>query len=561
MAWHWEECREGGFIAIGWDKLGDLSGMEIEDFNERRFSKHLKFTRAETDQVWKFAKEIKKGDRIVVNRGTTEMLGIGTVIGSYYFVADERQGHRIPVRWDDTVPHRIEEYGWKRTLIEIGREKFKTVSNAPPIKEILAEPFSSIFFGWEEADIAFDFIRDTAAEEKLPSLGICLQQDMSALEVYLGNLLVVQFHRSAVGACEVLVVFSKGTTTDQIAHFKRPHADSGLCEYLLPISMLQGIKEEFRNSCSMLAMLPTVKGAMKHPQHLPVLSYALTDTEKRHRLFRQGLKIEKELPQIGVNRETLSRWVRAIERKGQAIIYGPPGTGKTYLARGLAKYFTEGGDGFFELLQFHPAYSYEDFIQGIRPVINSEGKLSYVLAPGALLQFCEKARQRTGKCVLIVDEINRANISRVFGELMYVLEYREESVSLASGNPFSFPRNVILIATMNTADRSIAMVDYALRRRFEFLSLPPNYELLVRFHEDTGFPVENLLSALRDLNRAIGDPHYEVGTSYFLLPGLGFLIEDIWLMEIEPYLDEYFRDQPHKVDDFRWEKIEKKIFA
>ncbi|OGR29421.1 MAG: hypothetical protein A2X83_06270 [Desulfuromonadales bacterium GWD2_54_10] len=259
--------------------------------------------------------------------------------------------------------------------------------------------------------------------------------------------------------------------------------------------------------------------------------------------------------ETGLDEETLERWVRAIERKGQAILYGPPGTGKTYVARRLAKHLVCGNDGFVELIQFHPTYAYEDFIQGIRPMTGEDGGLSYPLVPGRFLEFCKKAERREGRCVLILDEINRANLSRVFGELMYLLEYRDHSIPLAGGERFGIPENVRLIGTMNTADRSIALVDHALRRRFAFLELYPNYEVLERFHSDNEFPVTGLVETLKSVNRQIGDRHYMVGISFFLRNDLVDQIEDIWRMEIEPYLEEYFFDQPAKVDEFRWTKV------
>src|SRR5690606_31193687 len=139
----------------------------------------------------------------------------------------------------------------------------------------------------------------------------------------------------------------------------------------------------------------------------------------------------------------------------------PPGTGKTYLAQRLARFLIGTGDGFVDLVQFHPAYAYEDFIQGIRPVAQPDGSLSYEMTPGRFLQFCAEARRREGPCVLIIDEINRANLSRVFGELMYLLEYRDQEIPLAGGGVFSIPTNVRLLGTMNTADRSVALVDHA----------------------------------------------------------------------------------------------------
>jgi 5-methylcytosine-specific restriction protein B len=231
------------------------------------------------------------------------------------------------------------------------------------------------------------------------------------------------------------------------------------------------------------------------------------------------------------------------------------------VAKALAKHIVGGGDGFAELVQFHPSYAYEDFILGIRPKTLPNGSLSYENAKGRFVEFCERAQERTGRCVLIIDEINRANLSRVFGELMYLLEYRQGAVPLAGGVRFAIPDNVYLIGTMNTADRSIALVDHALRRRFAFLRLQPNYDVLRRYHERqaTDFPIEKLAELLKGLNGAINNSHYEVGISFFLNPNLGEHLEHIWRMEIEPYLEEYFFDQESKVNEFRWDKVRERL--
>ena len=263
--------------------------------------------------------------------------------------------------------------------------------------------------------------------------------------------------------------------------------------------------------------------------------------------------------EIGIDANEISRWGRAIQRKGQAIFYGPPGTGKTFVASKVAQHLVSESDGLLELVQFHPAYAYEDFMQGIRPLTHTASQLTYQLVPGRFLQFCEQAQQHTGLCVLIIDEINRANLASVFGELMYLLEYREASIALAGGGTFHIPANVRILGTMNTADRSIALVDHALRRRFAFVHLGPNTAVLRHYHKSTNFNPDPLITILDRLNRAIADPHYLVGHSYFLHPDLPTQLSDIWQMEIEPYLEEYFFDQPNQVDVFRWAKIRKQV--
>jgi 5-methylcytosine-specific restriction protein B len=295
-------------------------------------------------------------------------------------------------------------------------------------------------------------------------------------------------------------------------------------------------------------------------------NYMVTEAEDRAIESLLGAAVVMpayDLPRLaeetGYDQETLERWVRAIERKHQAIIYGPPGTGKTYLAERLARHLVAEGDGLVEIVQFHPAYTYEDFVQGIRPKARAGGGLDYPIVPGRFLEFCDHTMSRTGRCVLIIDEINRANLARVFGELMYLLEYRERDVPLAAGSAFRIPENVRIIGTMNTADRSIALVDHALRRRFAFIALEPRFDILEKFHENTQFEISGLVSTLRSLNAEIGDPNYAVGISFFLRPDLPMQIEDIWRMEIEPYLEEFFFDQRERVDRFRWEQVKAKI--
>jgi len=209
------------------------------------------------------------------------------------------------------------------------------------------------------------------------------------------------------------------------------------------------------------------------------------------------------LEDTSITPEELNRYEKTLRRKKQIIFAGSPGTGKTFTAQKFAKYLTSKSGGFIDLVQFHPAYTYEDFIRGLKPEIK-DGHLNYNYEEGRFIKFCEKAQTEEyedKECVFIIDEINRANISQVFGELMYLLEYRDMKITLSSGKPFSIPENVLIIGTMNTSDRSIAMIDHALRRRFAFIKITPNYESIIKKHQDQDFPVIKLIQVLKDLNK------------------------------------------------------------
>jgi 5-methylcytosine-specific restriction enzyme B len=329
---------------------------------------------------------------------------------------------------------------------------------------------------------------------------------------------------------------------------------------------------KFAESCQFIGQrFRNWKASNFRRSNVATIARAVFDPEWRQILLEKGLNavqpainaftqsvysLEECANETGVPVVTLQRWMRAIERKKQVVLYGPPGTGKTYLAQKLSALLTSATqDGFEEIIQFHPAYTYEDFIQGIRPKTTESGNLEYAMTRGRFLEFCDRARETDAPCVLIIDEINRANLARVFGELMYLLEYRNETIKLASGEEFQIPDNVRIIGTMNTADRSIALVDHALRRRFAFLELAPDMNVLRQYQARFNCNVEKLIQKLQEINRAINNPHYALGISFFLQEELFDHIEDIWNMEIEPYLGEYFFDQPETAQKFSWERV------
>lgn len=431
----WSESRDGGYISIGWSELGNLTGADRDEFVERRaraMAAHPDFTEDGMEQVWKF-RNIRVGDRILANRGTTEIVGVGTVTGPYYFV-EGRHGHRLPVRWDDATPHHVQQPGWRKTLIELTKEKF-------------------------------DAVVEGATTTTQPAASPPLQPE-------------------------------------------RQQAKEG---EPAPYTPADAVSELF------------------------------------------------------IEPEGFQRILDTLRRKKNIVLQGPPGVGKTFFSKRVAYALMEEADERRLLMvQFHQSYSYEDFIEGYRP---AEGG-RFELRSGRFLEFAERARTDPQRdYLLIIDEINRGNLSKVFGELLMLIEADKRGpgsdVTLAySGKQFYVPERLYIIGMMNTADRSIAVVDYALRRRFAFITLNPAFET-PRFREQLeragAAPelIDRIIADFVELNADIaGDtanlgPGFCIGHSYFCVSPSNGPVGFDWYRqvietEVAPTLEGYWFDDAAK---------------
>ena len=251
---------------------------------------------------------------------------------------------------------------------------------------------------------------------------------------------------------------------------------------------------------------------------------------------------------------------RAI-RWRRLLFQGPPGTGKTFVAERLARLLTADEEERTELVQFHPSYAYEDFVEGIRPRVTGEAGLAYEVREGIFLTLVERAKEHPDDLfVLVVDEINRANLPRVLGELLYALEYRgpEHTFRLPySGRETYVPDNIILIATMNSADRSIALVDAAARRRFRHVEFRPDLDVLRTWLEgnELGSLAEFAASRLQALNERLLellDSDRLIGHTYLMRRDLGDVgLEAVWEEDIGPVLREHLYNQTSEIDELR----------
>ena len=259
--------------------------------------------------------------------------------------------------------------------------------------------------------------------------------------------------------------------------------------------------------------------------------------------------------------------------KKQVIFQGPPGTGKTYVARELANHLA-GSEDRVTFVQFHPSFAYEDFVRGFRPALVN-GQPGFELKDGPLLQAAERARKDEKRNVnhfLVIDEINRGNLAKVFGELYFLLEYRDEAITLqyqrVGEEKFSLPSNLYIIGTMNTADRSIALVDLALRRRFYFVEFHPDDEpvkgVLRRWLKANNMAdMEWVAKVVERANELLKDDrHAAIGPSYFMKEDLDDdKVERIWKHSVLPYIEERRFGGDEVSDDFDLEKLKGSIKA
>jgi 5-methylcytosine-specific restriction enzyme B len=282
-------------------------------------------------------------------------------------------------------------------------------------------------------------------------------------------------------------------------------------------------------------------------------------TDKRHYDF------ETDADKPFISRQTFHKAVALLKRKKNIILQGPPGVGKTFIARKLAyQLIGYANDAQIEMVQFHQSYSYEDFIQGLRPTKNG-----FVLRHGIFYAFCQQALAHPERpFFFIIDEINRGNLSKIFGELMMLIEADKRDSRYAlkltyaddEQDVFYVPDNLYIIGTMNTADRSLAIVDYALRRRFAFIGLEPefgdDFKAFLAGRQVTESLTDHICKAVNKVNFRIKEDvnlgsGFQIGHSYFCsrepVGQEKEWYQDILTYEISPLLEEIWFDDPKQV--------------
>lgn len=575
----WEEFYKKGIMALGWDELGDYSQYVSQDEIAAFLKEHEKTASSKKNDskaCWDFVHTLKVGDVVIPKRGRYAYLGYGVVVSDYSF--DPGQEHYQSIRQVDWK----RKGEWKEEKHPIVVKTLTNITNYPEYIERLKS-----LIGIDEPK---SFI-PPLPQPPVPSSGNVQYWWLNA------NPKIWKIEDFDIGQEQTYTLFNQNGEKRRVADYfmKVKPGDliigyestpeqkvKALFEVTEPLH--ESDEEGERFTFRIKEFFPVQPGwsLLKEVKELASCEVIKNNQGSLFSLTRDEFEKIKELAsiviappfpkysridalaEIFVSPESLEGMLYTLRYKKNLILQGPPGTGKTFIAKRLA--YADIGqkdNSKIEMVQFHQSYAYEDFIQGYRP--NEDGK--FELKNGIFYKFCKKAeRDPDHRYYFIIDEINRGNLSKIFGELMMLIEHDKREPEFAIPLTYSrsedirffIPDKLHIIGTMNTADRSLALVDYALRRRFSFIDLQPEFgEKFREYLMDNSVPpvlIDRIVDRMTNLNKHIAaDPNlgkgFTVGHSYFCnvpsSPGEGWY-KQVIDNEIAPLLHEYWFDDEAK---------------
>ena len=564
----WDECKESQTMRIGWDPIGDISEFK----NREDLTKALQTTYNKDDAsfkndslaLWQFVHEVHKGDIVYAKKGINKIIGRGVVEGDYYY--DETLStyrHIRKVKWThsgewDYSIHKlvlktltdISKYPeFVKNLNQMVVEGENIVEQTQPIKTkqcwwLVASPDV-----WKFSDINVgDIMEYTLLNEN----GNKRRVYQNFLDAKAGDM-VIGYASTPTLQVVALGQIAKDTDEKHL-YFRKTEQLLNPIDY----SIIKGYEELQGMEC----MAGGGRGTL------------FKVTEDEYQILMEIIRKEnpsfdtntietytdsKFLSEVYMSSSELQRLKSLLKNKKNIILQGAPGVGKTFTAKRLAYTLMGVKDKQrVEMIQFHQNYSYEDFILGYKPNANGGFELKH----GVFYKFCKKALNTPDKdFFFIIDEINRGNLSKIFGELLMLIEnnYRGKEIKLAyTDEPFTVPENLYIIGMMNTADRSLAMIDYALRRRFSFFEMNPVF-LTDGFknYMDTlsNERFNKIISGILEINEFICKDDslgngFCIGHSYFCNQKEFNLewLENVIEYDIAPMLKEYWFDDVQKYE-------------
>jgi 5-methylcytosine-specific restriction protein B len=562
----WDECRDHQFMCIGWEALEDLTAYatkkDITEAVQKAYDKGDSSCKNDTLALWQFVHEMKPGDIVYAKKGVNQIIGRGIVTGDYEYDAEIALPNIRKVNWT--------HFGvWPHP----GQAVLKTLTDITKYHEYVEKLENMIVHNVSQpsADNATDKrYWWLVANPKIWSMAELPVGDRVEYSLYNDNGKQRRIFQNLVDAkVGDLVIGYESTPRKQIVAFAEVSRAS------------DGESIEFTKTESLIAPIDyaSIKGVedlanMQFFGNAQGSFFALTEDEydclydiiresnpKQENVDTSTYTKEDFLSEVYLSSAEYDKLVKLLSAKKNIILQGAPGVGKTFAAKRLAYSIIGAKDAScIEMVQFHQNYTYEDFIMGYKP--NEDG--GFRIEKGKFYNFCNKAIAcPEKKFFFIIDEINRGNLSKIFGELLMLIEnnYRgnKHKISLAySHEDFYVPENLYIIGMMSTADRSLAMIDYALRRRFSFYDMNPafdsdgfkTYQSLL--HSET---FDKFIESIKRLNEDIAKDDslgsgFTIGHSYFCNQ---IVFDKQWLenvleFDIAPMLKEYWFDDIQKYE-------------
>lgn len=566
----WDFCVNEGVMCIGWDKLGDYSQYSsIEETNQaiKRFYPTEGSAKNTTLAVWQFANEMRSGDVVFAKKGRNTIIGRGLVESEYMFDDNlPNYKHIRRVKWTDVGEWKTEEVHAMKTLTNVTRFKdYVDRLNAlidgnkkPEHKDSHGKQYWWLTGSPKYWSPSNDW-------EVGGNIDYTLYNEK-------GNKRRVFKHFYEAKPGDLVIAYESSPVLQIVALGRVVSETDGEVLYIRKIEQLLSPVPytEILNNPNLKESEPVMNRCQGSLFRLSEDEY-----EEIMRLIRRDnpepVEDEEEetdentfytdedfLNDVYMDMHQLQTLKSLLNRKKNLILQGAPGVGKTFAAKRLAyAIMGEKDEDRVKIIQFHQNYSYEDFVMGYKP--NAEKGFS--LVNGIFYDICQQAKlHHDVPYFLIIDEINRGNLSKIFGELLQLIEadYRDSPIQLAYNKQrFSVPSNLYLIGMMNTADRSLAMIDYALRRRFSFYEMKPAFENsgFKEYVEEKQDPrLNNLVKALMELNKVIADDDslgngFCLGHSYLCNLEGKYDLESIVEYDIVPMLREYWFDNDERFNN------------